>query len=327
MRIARSTIPAGTRFPWTLHLPYWPRSGLSHSGRHDPKPTDITLVGLRPLFFAHLRSIHRERLPVRRRPRFSPASSPKTRSRTPTTTRCRLRWRSDSRTACSPRFPTPGASPSTTPPASKTSETARFRATGSLSLFDARAAVRVQLFLATADPEYKGSQGKVLNGWAVSGIYSFQTGFPIRIQSSDDNELMNSFDLRAARRAGSDLRLSHSIETQRTGLRWPRISTPTRSALPGAIRRDYDRPSRHCWAIRRRTICCGPGINNFDFSVQKITPLGESMRFEFRAEFFNLSNHTQFFNPDGNITDGADFGRVKRTRDPRQMQFALKFFF
>jgi hypothetical protein len=76
-----------------------------------------------------------------------------------------------------------------------------------------------------------------------------------------------------------------------------------------------------------RTLCCGPGINNFDLSVQKVTPLGEVMRLEFRAEFFNLFNHTQFLNPDGNISDGTDFGRVKHTRDPRQMQFALKFSF
>jgi hypothetical protein len=76
-----------------------------------------------------------------------------------------------------------------------------------------------------------------------------------------------------------------------------------------------------------RTICCGPGINNFDFSVQKITPIGEGKRLEFRAEYFNLFNHTQFLNPDGNISDGADFGRIKRARDPRNIQFALKFGF
>ena len=51
------------------------------------------------------------------------------------------------------------------------------------------------------------------------------------------------------------------------------------------------------------------------------------MRLEFRAEFFNLLNHTQFFNPDGNITNGSEFGSVKRAKDPRQIQFALKLFF
>ena len=76
-----------------------------------------------------------------------------------------------------------------------------------------------------------------------------------------------------------------------------------------------------------RTICCGPGINNFDFSVQKILPVSETKHFEFRAEFFNLFNHTQFLNPDGNTSDGADFGRIKRAHDPRNIQFALKFYF
>jgi hypothetical protein len=90
-----------------------------------------------------------------------------------------------------------------------------------------------------------------------------------------------------------------------------------------------------------RTLCCGPGINNFDFSVQKIIGIGEKKHFEFRAEFFNIFNHTQFLNPDGNITDGnflpdgvsidptnpGDFGKVKHTRDPRNIQFALKFAF
>ena len=43
-------------------------------------------------------------------------------------------------------------------------------------------------------PRYEGLKGKALNGWAVSGITSFQTGFPISIKSNADAELMNSFD-------------------------------------------------------------------------------------------------------------------------------------
>jgi hypothetical protein len=35
-------------------------------------------------------------------------------------------------------------------------------------------------------------------------------------------------------------------------------------------------------------------------------------------------NHTQFLNPDGNITDGPTFGQVSRARDPRLIQLALK---
>ena len=60
----------------------------------------------------------------------------------------------------------------------------------------------------------------------------------------------------------------------------------------------------------KRTICCGPPINSMDFALHKVLPMGENKRFEFRAEFFNLFNHSQFNNPDGNTTDGSDFGRI-----------------
>ena len=55
--------------------------------------------------------------------------------------------------------------------------------------------------------------------------------------------------------------------------------------------------------------------------------MGENRRFEFRAEFYNLFNHSQFNNPDGNTTDGSDFGRIVRAKEPRQIQLALKFYF
>jgi hypothetical protein len=49
-------------------------------------------------------------------------------------------------------------------------------------------------------------------------------------------------------------------------------------------------------------------------------------RVQFRAEFFNLWNHAQFLQPDGNITD-TTFGQVLTARDPRLIQFALKLLF
>jgi hypothetical protein len=76
-----------------------------------------------------------------------------------------------------------------------------------------------------------------------------------------------------------------------------------------------------------RSICCGPHISQTDFAILKTFPVTESMRVDFRAEFFNIFNHTQFYNPDGNFSDGAQFGQVSQVRDPRLAQFALKFFF
>lgn len=53
---------------------------------------------------------------------------------------------------------------------------------------------------------------------------------------------------------------------------------------------------------------------------------------EFRGEFFNIVNHAQFSEVDGNISDGqvsegGTFGKVIRARDPRLIQFALKLLF
>jgi hypothetical protein len=76
-----------------------------------------------------------------------------------------------------------------------------------------------------------------------------------------------------------------------------------------------------------RTLCCGPGISETDFAVVKLIPLNERMHMEFRAETFNVFNHTQFYNPDGDSTDGSQFGQVTQVKDPRLMQFALKFYF
>ena len=61
--------------------------------------------------------------------------------------------------------------------------------------------------------------------------------------------------------------------------------------------------------------------------ILKTITLSETKHIDFRAEFFNIFNHTQFFTPDGNTSDGSQFGQVTQARDPRLVQFALKFFF
>jgi hypothetical protein len=194
------------------------------------------------------------------------------------------------------------------------------RCNRALSLFDARQRVVLSYLWQLPVPQYQGAKGKVLNGWAVSGITSFQSGFPIRIQSSNDSELMNSFDFELPGKPD----LIGAFHTQDPRKNGNYYFNPSAFALP---EQTGTSTPLQLLGNAPRTICCGPGINNFDVSVQKITLIGESKRLEFRAEFFNLFNHTQFLNPDGNISDGTDFGTVKHTREPRQMQFALKFSF
>jgi hypothetical protein len=71
--------------------------------------------------------------------------------------------------------------------------------------------------------------------------------------------------------------------------------------------------------------------------------LRERLRMEFRTEIYNIWNHTQFYSVDGNISNlgtlttnssgqvigesGGTFGQAQHVRDPRLVQFALKFLF
>ena len=49
---------------------------------------------------------------------------------------------------------------------------------------------------------------------------------------------------------------------------------------------------------------------------------------EFRGDIFNVWNHAQFYSVDGNVgNQGATFGKPLKIRDPRLVQFALKFRF
>ena len=68
----------------------------------------------------------------------------------------------------------------------------------------------------------------------------------------------------------------------------------------------------------------GPGIANWDFALLKDTRITERINLQFRAEFFNVLNHTNFNNPSGNFSS-SNFGVVTSARDPRIGQLGLKF--
>jgi Carboxypeptidase regulatory-like domain/TonB dependent receptor-like, beta-barrel len=73
----------------------------------------------------------------------------------------------------------------------------------------------------------------------------------------------------------------------------------------------------------------GPAFHNVDFSLFKKFQTTESTHLEFRAEFFNLTNTPSFASPSSlNFQDTKNFGKITSTRSsPREIQFALKFYF
>ncbi len=76
-----------------------------------------------------------------------------------------------------------------------------------------------------------------------------------------------------------------------------------------------------------RTMLYGPGQVNFDMAFSKNLVITERLRAQFRSEFFNIFNHTQFATPATGFGLGT-FGTITSTvNSSRQIQFALKFLF
>jgi len=80
----------------------------------------------------------------------------------------------------------------------------------------------------------------------------------------------------------------------------------------------------------------GPGLQDWDLTVAKLFPIREQMHAEFRADFFNIWNHVNpLFGVPGAIGQEPvalefgtpQFGQAQAARDPRFIQFAMKFYF
>lgn len=75
-------------------------------------------------------------------------------------------------------------------------------------------------------------------------------------------------------------------------------------------------------------VITGPGQWNWDMALEKTLPINERMHLEFRAEAFNIWNHTQFNEPASVSANSSTFGVITSTSvPPRIIQFALKFYF
>jgi len=194
-----------------------------------------------------------------------------------------------------------------------------FRRTRSLSLFDSRQRFVLSYFWEFPVPKYSGAKGKILNGWAMSGITTFQSGFPIRITSFSDSELFGDVFSFEYPSEPDQVMPFHHLDPRKNGGMYFDTNTFTDATVPlGQL------------GNAPRTICCGPGIQDWTVAFHKNTQVTEGTHIEFRAELFNAFNHTQFLNPCGNTgscNDGSTYGFVSQARNPRLVQLALKFVF
>jgi hypothetical protein len=201
-----------------------------------------------------------------------------------------------------------------------------YKASRALSLFNSAQRFVINYVWDLPVRKYSGFAGKVLDDWQVSGIIQFQSGFPIRIQTQDDDELISSlFFLGAGAPQLNgpvpivDPKVVQTFNTYNYG--------PTSGHYYlNADQTKFTDPTLGQFATTPRSICCGPGENQWDITFSKKIAVSEAKYFQFRADIFNLFNKTQFVNPDGNFSN-TTFGQVLQAREARDIQFALKFYF
>jgi hypothetical protein len=160
---------------------------------------------------------------------------------------------------------------------------------------------------------------RLTNGWALSGITRFSTGFPVFILEGDDNSLTGSGGGGQGNGWDEPNRLPGALN-----ITDPRKANPATGTNPYFTTSLFTPEAVGQLGNSNRRFFHGPGWNNWDMSLSKELPLTESKKLEFRAEFFNIFNHAQFGAPVGNI-DSSIFGFVTTANAPRIGQVAMKF--
>jgi hypothetical protein len=151
-----------------------------------------------------------------------------------------------------------------------------------------------------------------VNNWEVAGIGTWQSGTPFSILG----------DYSAFKAVYADLASGRTVSSAtKTGDVMGRLNAyfdTTAFVQPSGVGN---------WGNVGRNNFVGPDQKNLDFSIVKFFPIRENQKFEFRSEFFNITNHTNFANP-VNVLSSATFGQILRTStSPRVIQFAFKYSF
>ena len=159
------------------------------------------------------------------------------------------------------------------------------------------------------DRAFTGAPKRLTQGWSLSGITRFATGFPIAISQTGDRSLTGASNVDHPDFIGG---LVITSDVRNTPDHQYFNKTAFTSEVLGTMGNANPR------------FFHGPGLNNWDAGLQKNTKLRESMALQFRAEFFNAFEHAQFNNPNGSFTAGT-FGRVTGAKPGRIGQMSLKF--
>jgi hypothetical protein len=184
---------------------------------------------------------------------------------------------------------------------------------------------------------HNGVTRQIFGGWRIAGIITLQTGSPFTVvYGGPDTSGFNQQTAGTSPDGGNRPNLVMGGPLPQNN-RAPDAAFDTSRFAPNLAGQD---------GTSGRNSYRGPGLQNINFSAIKSFPLGAALgehpRLQFRAEFFNMFNHTNFAAPVADLNN-ANFGRITQTLGsamatsaaisggatggPRIVQLALRFEF
>ena len=154
----------------------------------------------------------------------------------------------------------------------------------------------------------------VIGGWTVSPIITLHTGFPMTPYGSGDQSGTNS------RSSRPDCASLPSVQgrtpgTGFNGYQW--FVNNGNFSIPAVG--TFGNCAAQLGGLR------GPGYDDIDLSLRKDIQMTERYKLQFRTDFVNAFNHVNLNAPDMGL--GGTMGQITSAQDPRNIQFALKFYY
>jgi hypothetical protein len=165
----------------------------------------------------------------------------------------------------------------------------------------------------------------ITNGWRTSGLIQHHSGDALTAWMGTDNSLTGLTQDRAQR----DFNQSAYLRQAGAG-----HCVPPKSCVnwvnPAAFSVPVQNGPGTGFGNVVKGSLRGPGFTNWDAAVIRTFPIWRESNLQFRAEYFDVLNHTEFSNPSlsNPIGSSTSFGTITGTQGgPRIAQFALKVSF
>jgi hypothetical protein len=196
--------------------------------------------------------------------------------------------------------------------------------------------------------DQQGLKGRLIGGWEISAIYAANAGLPLTVSASGGSSIHNPYGLVSAPPANNPSNIANDnvglgiLGSSSASLRPNQIANPNLGyGLALRASKKYEQASTPYFNTgafqaqdptsllpgnAKRGTITGPGFQRADLGIFRNFRIYENLKFQFRAEAFNVANHTNVQTVTTTSTSTL-FGEITGYRDARILQFGGRFDF